>query len=147
MSRKFITTIVAGAIAITGFSTAQAQAGDRDLVRFLAGATALVIIGKALSDHDDRHKPKVITRGNGHHGYITHRHHSHGKLHRHRVGEPARHHAPKAQKRHKKREMHREVRREARREARREVRRQHSHVQPRPLPDRVRRYERRHLNR
>ncbi len=57
MSRKFIATILAASIAVTGFSVAPARADSDDLVKFLAGATALVIIGKAIEDNkDDRRK-------------------------------------------------------------------------------------------
>ncbi|MDF1855019.1 hypothetical protein [Pseudooceanicola sp.] len=47
MSRKFIATILAASLAVTTF-TAPAKAGNDDLVKFLAGATALVIIGTAI---------------------------------------------------------------------------------------------------
>ncbi|MGR3455467.1 hypothetical protein [Pseudooceanicola sp.] len=75
MGRKFIATILAAALAVTAISApAQARNND-DLVKFLAGATALVIIGKAIHDskerkernethyrpqprHDDRHSPR-----------------------------------------------------------------------------------------
>lgn len=51
MSRKFISLIVAAAITVTGVSlAAPAKAGNDDLAKFLFGATALVIIGKALDD-------------------------------------------------------------------------------------------------
>jgi hypothetical protein len=75
MSRKFIAAIVAGSIAITGFASAPANASDRDIVRFLAGATALVIIGKAISDdRDRRHQPQIITRGQERHEYRERNH-------------------------------------------------------------------------
>ncbi|WP_319825344.1 hypothetical protein [Thalassovita sp.] len=48
MSRKFIASVLATALAITSISAVPAKAGNDDLVKFLAGATALVIIGKAL---------------------------------------------------------------------------------------------------
>ncbi|MGH1354534.1 MAG: hypothetical protein ACRBBS_05595 [Thalassovita sp.] len=54
MSRKFIASILAASIAVTGLTAAPAKAGNDDLVRFLAGATALVIIGRAL-DSDNSH--------------------------------------------------------------------------------------------
>ena len=50
MSRKFIASIMAASMAITGFSAAPARADGNDLARLLAGATALVIIGRALED-------------------------------------------------------------------------------------------------
>ncbi|WP_370229358.1 hypothetical protein [Cognatishimia sp.] len=54
MSRKFISSILIAAVAATGlsFSAAPAQAND-DLAKFLVGATALIIIGKALSDNNN----------------------------------------------------------------------------------------------
>ncbi|MDX1782513.1 MAG: hypothetical protein R3256_14520 [Thalassovita sp.] len=48
MSRKFIATILAASLTITSISAVPAHAGNKDLARFLAGATALVIIGSAL---------------------------------------------------------------------------------------------------
>lgn len=55
MSRKFITSILIAAVAVTGFSlsAAPAKAGNEDLAKFLFGATALVIIGKAISDNNN----------------------------------------------------------------------------------------------
>lgn len=153
MSRKFIATIVAGAIAITGFTAAQAEAGNRDLARFLAGATALVIIGKAISDNNDRHKQKVVTRSHRPHGHV-HRPHDRGQARIDRTYEQARQQAILRAKREEARrqeylrqkryeERREEFRREARREALRDNRR-HSHgysqIRPRPLPDRVRRH-------
>lgn len=58
MGRKFIATILAAAVAVTAISApAQARNND-DLVKFLAGATALVIIGKAIKDSNDRKERK-----------------------------------------------------------------------------------------
>ncbi|CUH64556.1 hypothetical protein TG4357_01355 [Thalassovita gelatinovora] len=54
MSRKFIATILTASLALTSFTAVPARASDRDLVQFLAGATALIIIGSALSD-SNRH--------------------------------------------------------------------------------------------
>ncbi|WP_375687771.1 hypothetical protein [Pseudooceanicola sp. LIPI14-2-Ac024] len=54
MARKFIATILAAALSVTAIAApAQARNND-DLVKFLAGATALVIIGKALHDKNTR---------------------------------------------------------------------------------------------
>ena len=50
MSRKFIATILAASLTVTSISAVPANAGNKDLARFLAGATALVIIGSALSN-------------------------------------------------------------------------------------------------
>jgi hypothetical protein len=53
MSRPFIAAILATSLAITSFAAAPARAANNeDLAKFLFGATALVIIGKALSDND-----------------------------------------------------------------------------------------------
>lgn len=59
MSRKFIATVLAASLAITSFSAFPARAGNDDLVKFLAGATALVIIGSALDG-----KPARVTTRN-----------------------------------------------------------------------------------
>lgn len=63
MSRKFISTIMVAAIAATSlsFSAAPARAND-DLAKFLVGATALVIIGKALSDSNNNSGVHVTTK-------------------------------------------------------------------------------------
>ena len=53
MGRKFIATILAAALAVTAVS-APARADNQDIMKFLAGATALVIIGKAI--HDSKKK-------------------------------------------------------------------------------------------
>ena len=49
MHRKFITLIVAAAIAVTGLST-QVRAGDNDFGKTLAGLVVLGIIGAAIHD-------------------------------------------------------------------------------------------------
>lgn len=54
MSRKFITSVLAASLAITSVSAVPARADGDDLVKFLAGATALVIIGNALDNDRDR---------------------------------------------------------------------------------------------
>lgn len=65
MSRKFITSILIAAVTVTGLSlsAAPAKAGNDDLAKLLFGATALVIIGKAVSDRN-RHStaPAETTR-------------------------------------------------------------------------------------
>lgn len=60
MGRKFIATILAAAIAVTSISatTTAAQAGDKDVARFIVGATALAIIGAAIAD-EQRKKNKA----------------------------------------------------------------------------------------
>lgn len=71
LARILTSTAAAAALALSGLavSAAPARAGD-DLIKFLAGATALVIIGTALSDRSDRR---------------THRHDWHGRRHDHRT--------------------------------------------------------------
>ncbi|MYM55511.1 hypothetical protein [Thalassovita mangrovi] len=54
MSRKFIATVLAASLAVTSISAAPARAGEDDLVKLLAGATALFIIGKAINDKPAR---------------------------------------------------------------------------------------------
>lgn len=67
MSRKFIATILAASLTLTAFGTSTAQAGDKEVFRFIAGAATVAIIANALNDNNrDRHQPQVVTR-NGHH--------------------------------------------------------------------------------
>lgn len=55
MSRTFIATILAAAIAVTGFSAAPARAADgEDIAKALAGIAAIAIIGKAIKDSRDK---------------------------------------------------------------------------------------------
>lgn len=60
MSRKFIASVLAASLAITSISAAPARADGDDLMKFLAGATALVIIGKALDS--DRKRTREVSR-------------------------------------------------------------------------------------
>jgi len=60
MSRTFIKSILVAAVTVTGISVmsaAPAKAGNEDLAKFLFGATALIIIGKAISDSDAKAAP------------------------------------------------------------------------------------------
>ena len=60
MSRTFIKTVLIAAVTVTGISLATAspaKAGNDDLAKFLFGATALIIIGKAISDSDAKAAP------------------------------------------------------------------------------------------
>ncbi len=51
MTRKFIATILAAAVAVTTMgSTAQAHHKNDDLIKFLGAATTLIIIGNALKN-------------------------------------------------------------------------------------------------
>lgn len=49
MKRMLIATVAAAALVLTGFTARPAHAGD-ELVRFLAGAAALFIIGNAIAE-------------------------------------------------------------------------------------------------
>lgn len=66
MSRKFIATIVAASIAVTGFGAAPARADDDDVRRALAAILGLAVVGAIIheSKKDDhvvtRHKPRTV---------------------------------------------------------------------------------------
>jgi len=69
MSHTFIKSILIAAVTVTGISLATAspaKAGNDDLAKFLFGATALIIIGKAISDSDAKaapvYKPKPVKK-------------------------------------------------------------------------------------
>lgn len=74
MSRTFIKSILIAAVTVTGVSLATAspaKAGSEDIAKILVGATALFIIGKAITDSDakaapvtqpKRHKPTTRPR-------------------------------------------------------------------------------------
>lgn len=60
MSRTFIKTILIAAVTVTGITLVTAspsKAGNDDLAKILFGATALIIIGKAISDSDAKAAP------------------------------------------------------------------------------------------
>lgn len=114
MSRKFITTLLAAAVAVTGFTAAPARADNEDLGAVLAGIATLAIIAKVIDKkHDNaararetqtRH-PRVYTNPNRHP-------HVHTNPHRHpRVTQRIDTHRVDRNPRHR--------------------------VAPRPLPDRV----------
>mgnify|MGYP001628061978 CR=1 FL=1 len=68
MSRKFISLVLAASLSLTAFGATTAQAGDKEVFRFIAGAATVAIIANALNDNNrGRHQPQVVTR-NGHHG-------------------------------------------------------------------------------
>lgn len=132
MSRKFIAAILAGSIAITGLSFTPAQASDRDIVRFLAGATALVIIGKAISDdRNRRHEPQIVTRSHSRNeGYYSNRRprpdYFSPDYNRHNTRpDPDRHHQHGKKYHHGKKHHH--------------GKQYQTYKQPRPLPERARR--------
>jgi len=62
VSTKFIATVAAVSIAVAGLSAAPANAGKDDVVKTIAGLTALFIIGSALSQKKHRRQPAVPTR-------------------------------------------------------------------------------------
>ena len=70
MGRKFIATILSAALAVTAVS-APARADNQDIVKFLAGATALVIIGKAIQDskRDDNRQTHYVPRRDDRHDH------------------------------------------------------------------------------
>ncbi|WP_299349500.1 hypothetical protein [uncultured Shimia sp.] len=54
MSRKFIATIVATAIAVTGIASAPARADSDDIAKLLFGAAAIYAISRAVKDDKSR---------------------------------------------------------------------------------------------
>ena len=50
MYRKFIATVAAAAIAVTGIGATPAAAGDDDVARALAAIVGLAIVGAAIND-------------------------------------------------------------------------------------------------
>ena len=75
--KSFITTLMAGAIAITGMTAAPAKADNT--AQIIAGAAALAIVGIAISESN---KPDhvYVTRNRGHHGYAPRRHRAAGAM-------------------------------------------------------------------
>jgi hypothetical protein len=60
MSRTFIKSILIAAVTVTGITvatTGTAKAGNDDIAKILFGATALFIIGKAITDSDAQAAP------------------------------------------------------------------------------------------
>ncbi|WP_407491890.1 hypothetical protein [Pseudooceanicola sp. MF1-13] len=64
MTRKILATVLAAALSITSINVSTAQAGDRDAVRIIVGATALAIIGSALAA--EQRKKQTVTRNYNH---------------------------------------------------------------------------------
>lgn len=54
MSRKFIATVLAAAIAVTGLAVTPAKADNRDVARALAAIATIAIIAKTLDDSNSR---------------------------------------------------------------------------------------------
>ena len=50
MYRRFIATILATAVAITGLTAAPARADNDDLLKILGGVAAIAIIGAAIKE-------------------------------------------------------------------------------------------------
>ncbi len=61
LHRKFIVTILALSVAITGLNATPARADSEDIAKILAGVAVLGIIGAAINDrkHDNRDHPHV----------------------------------------------------------------------------------------
>ena len=61
LHRKFIVTVLALSVAITGFNAAPARANGEDLAKILAGVAVLGIIGAAIHERkkDRRERPHV----------------------------------------------------------------------------------------
>ena len=63
MARKFIATVLAAAVVITGFSTAPARADNiRDLAQAAAGIAAVAIIANQLNKSRDNNRHSLSTR-------------------------------------------------------------------------------------
>ncbi len=63
MSRKFTATILAASLTLTAFGASHAQAAEKEVFRFIAGAAAAAIIADALTnDNRGRHQNQVVTR-------------------------------------------------------------------------------------
>ncbi|MGY9047072.1 hypothetical protein P775_18490 [Puniceibacterium antarcticum] len=63
MSRKFITTLLAAAVALTGLTAAPAWAANNDaLLRTLGIGTGLLIVGAAIKNANDHDKRKEKDR-------------------------------------------------------------------------------------
>lgn len=86
MHRKFITLIVAAAVAVTGL-TAPARADGQDVARALAGVAALAIIGKII--HDSNKDDHVVThQAQPNYNYTRPRHETH--IHNYNKQKPVR---------------------------------------------------------
>lgn len=124
MSRKFIAAIVAGSIAITGFSAAHANASDRNLKRFVVGAAALAILGAAINE-GSRSRTDTVSRSHNDNWTDPNARIRHNKVERHNKRNNRNHH-------HKHTSQNDRARMQP-----------HDEIlpTPRPLPERVRRAE------
>lgn len=67
-SRQFIAVVVTAAIAITGFSSAPARAGQDDLNKALAALAGLAVLGVVIHnvrEDDKKKRPRVVDRRYG----------------------------------------------------------------------------------
>ncbi|MCM2563705.1 hypothetical protein M8756_16360 [Lutimaribacter sp. EGI FJ00015] len=73
MSRRFIATILVGALAVTGLTAVPARADGEDIAKALAGIAALAIIAKTIENRNDRrHEAEVSRQGTWpKHGHVT----------------------------------------------------------------------------
>ncbi|MFK7878649.1 hypothetical protein [Roseobacter sp.] len=74
MSRKFITTIVAVALAVTAFGRAPARADD-NLIGALAAIAGIAIVGKVIHDHNKKKQQSSTVTRNIHRAPIQHNDH------------------------------------------------------------------------
>lgn len=81
MSRKFISLVVASAVAVTAFTSAPARAAsDEDIAKILGAAATLFILGKAIESHNDGKKSKSKATVKTH----SYKSHSYNKSHSHK---------------------------------------------------------------
>lgn len=79
----FISVVLAAALAVTGFTSSPAVAGNDGVKKFIAGAAALAIIGAVVADQNKKKRKShahVATRNHGfqqghHGGFKTQRKH------------------------------------------------------------------------
>lgn len=85
MYRKFIATVLATAVAITGFTAAPARADNEDLLKILGGVAAIAIIGAAINEarDDDKVSKNYNYYNRGRHKGHRHKHHKHHRYHKH----------------------------------------------------------------
>ena len=94
--RKFIATILAASIAITGFTAAPARADSDDYVKVIAGIAALAVIGSVIADKDDDHK--VSRKYYNTHNYYGKPHYK--KKHKKKYKKKHKHYSKKHKKSH-----------------------------------------------
>lgn len=93
--RKFIALIVALSVAVTGFASAPARAGDQEVRDLLTGLAVLGVIGAVVA-HEQKKKKKrrraneVSQYGDDHHYPRSDRRHGHGHGHGYHNGQGTR---------------------------------------------------------